>query len=316
MHPMAFLQKRGHLCAVARGREMFAGVRDMTPARFDLLYLINEQFIDVVAGLKSNQIEQARIPWILGLKRQTVWKMVERLVQLGLVKKTKDVRGLDPRRNILSLTPEGLRRIRQAYGVAFSESAPLPRDAPTEGDVPRYWRRPELADVRRDMFGQPIPPKKTGREVAKIYTSFACKRIPSNVPDRRYRYLAWLDDMMMTSLALATALGDTSTLIYRMREPEFTGPMKRAREWDPDALGASGGCWGGLERPGVRVQYPELQLGPIGTCQTTRARRRCRRETSFRFAIAQPLTHARVLSREGASLTRDSPSSPDVGGTR
>lgn len=284
MHPMAFLQKRGHLCAVARGREMFAGVGDMTPARFDLLYLIHEQFIDVVARLKSNRMAQARIPWILGLKRQTVWKMVERLVQLGLVKKTKDVYGPDPRRNILSLTPEGLRRIRQAYGVAFSESAPLPRDAPTEGDVPRYWRRSELADVRRDMFGEPIPPKKAGREVAKVYTSFAWKHIPSKVPNRRYRYLAWLDNMMMTSLALATALGDTSTLIYRMREPDFTGPMKRTREWQRRADGGdpNGGCWGGVELPGARV-LPGLQLGPFRTCLTIRTRRRCRRETSFRF---------------------------------
>jgi len=39
MHPMSFLQKRSHLCAVARGREMFEGVADMTPARFDILYL-------------------------------------------------------------------------------------------------------------------------------------------------------------------------------------------------------------------------------------------------------------------------------------
>jgi hypothetical protein len=28
MHPMSYQQKRAHLCAVARGREMFAGVED------------------------------------------------------------------------------------------------------------------------------------------------------------------------------------------------------------------------------------------------------------------------------------------------
>ena len=304
MHPMAFLQKRGHLCAVARGREMFAGVADMTPARFDLLYLIHEKFIEAASGLKSNDMAQARIPWILGLKRQTVWKMVERLVQLGLVKKTKDRYGPDPRRNVLSLTREGMRRIRQAYGVAFSESAPLPRDAPAEGEVPRYWRRPELADVRRDMFGQPIPPKKVGREVAKVYTSFACRRIPSSVPARRYRYLAWLDDMMMTSRALATALGDTSTLIYPMREPEFTGPAKCVREWErrADGRGPNGGCWGDLVRPGARVQ-PGLKLGSIRTCTITRARRRrCRRETSFRFATKAPAAEGRSSAAEGRSL--------------
>lgn len=237
MHPMAFLQKRGHLCAVARGREMFARVADMTPARFDILYLIHEQVIDAASRARSNTLAQASVPHLLGLRRQTVWKMVERLVELGLVKKTKDMYGPDRRRNVLSLTEEGIRRVRKAYGVAFSESVPLPRSAPTEGEVPRYWRRPELADVRRDMFGQPIPPKKLGREVAKIYTSFAYKQVAQKAPNRRYRYLALLDSMIMQSKALADALGDTSTLIYPVWEPNVrslpkwaTEPARRAEE--------------------------------------------------------------------------------------
>jgi len=200
MHPMSFLQKRSHLCAVARGREMFDGVADMTPARFDLLYLLHEQVSDVVSGA------------------QTVWKMVERLVELGLITKKKDSYGADRRRNILSLTAEGIRRIRQAFGVAFSERMPLPRDAPAAEDVPRYWRRPELADVRRGRAGEVILPEKVGREVAKIYTSFAWNRAGKTRRQKRRRYLDDLDRMMRFARDLADALGDSAAMIYPIWE--------------------------------------------------------------------------------------------------
>ena len=218
MHPMSFLQKRSHLCAVARGREMFEGVADMTPARFDILYLLHEQVSDVVSGARSNTIAQARLRRLLGLSRQTVWKMVERLVELGLITKTKDVHGVDRRRNILSLTTEGIRRIRQAFGVAFSEMVPLPRDAPAAKDVPRYWRRPELADVQRGRAGEVILPEKVGREVAKIYTSFAWNRAGKTRRQKRRRYLDDLDRMMHYTRDLADALGDSAAMIYPIWE--------------------------------------------------------------------------------------------------
>ena len=215
---MSFLQKRSHLCAVARGREMFAGVADMTPARFDILYLLHEQVSDVASGARSNTIAQARLRRLLGLSRQTVWKMVERLVELGLLAKTKDVHGPDRRRNILSLTAEGIRRIRQAFGAAFSERLPLPRDAPAVDDVPRYWRRPELADVRRERSGEVIPPEKVGREVAKIYTSFAWNRAGKTRRQKRRRYLDDLDRMIAFARDLADALGDSAAMIYPVWE--------------------------------------------------------------------------------------------------
>ncbi len=218
MHPMSFLQKRSHLCAVARGREMFAGVADMTPARFDILYLLHEQVSDVASGARSNTIAQAWLRRLLGLSRQTVWKMVERLVELGLLAKTKDVHGPDRRRNILSLTAEGIRRIRQAFGAAFSERLPLPRDAPAVDDVPRYWRRPELADVRRERSGEVIPPEKVGREVAKIYTSFAWNRAGKTRRQKRRRYLDDLDRMIAFARDLADALGDSAAMIYPVWE--------------------------------------------------------------------------------------------------
>ena len=218
MHPMSFLQKRSHLCAVARGREMFEGVADMTPARFDILYLLHEEMVDVVSRVRSNTIEQARVRRLLGLSRQTVWKMVERLVELGLVTKKKDSYGADRRRNILSLTAEGIRRIRQAFGVAFSEMMPLPRDAPAAEDVPRYWRRPELADARRGRAGEVILPDKVGREVAKIYTSFAWNRAGKTRRQKRRRYLDDLDRMMHFARDLADALGDSAAMIYPILE--------------------------------------------------------------------------------------------------
>jgi len=220
MHPMSFLQKRSHLCAVARGREMFACVADMTPARFDILYLIHEQVIDVVSRAPSNCIAQAQVTRMLGLSRQTVWKMVKRLVELGLITKSKDSFGPDRRRNILSLTVEGARRIRKAFGVAFTESLPLPRDAPAQENVPRYWRRPELADVRRGRFGEVLPPQKVGREVAKIYTSFAWSRAGKKRRNKRHRYLALLDRMIVFTRDLADALGDGATMIYPVWEPD------------------------------------------------------------------------------------------------
>jgi DNA-binding MarR family transcriptional regulator len=133
VHPLSFLQKRAHLCAVARGREMFAHIEDMTPARFDLLYLIFQ-----------GESELVKLTAALGLARQTVWKMMDRLVQLGLIIK---MNSHYPRRRILLFfTQEGARRTRLAMGAAFSERLPLPKDAPAGDDVPRYWRRPELAE--------------------------------------------------------------------------------------------------------------------------------------------------------------------------
>ena len=42
MHALSFMQKRLHLAATARGREMFAHIEDMTPARFDILYAMHQ----------------------------------------------------------------------------------------------------------------------------------------------------------------------------------------------------------------------------------------------------------------------------------
>lgn len=87
MHALSFLQKRGHLSAVALGRRMFARVPPMTPARFDILHVIYDRARYVGTSLGDAPMYMAEIRKRLGLSRQTVWKMVERLVELGLVVK-------------------------------------------------------------------------------------------------------------------------------------------------------------------------------------------------------------------------------------
>jgi DNA-binding MarR family transcriptional regulator len=151
MHPLSFLQKRAHLCAVARGREMFAHVEEMTPARFDLLYLMFQ-----------GETELVKLTAALGLARQTVWKMMDRLVQLGLIVKRN---AQYPRRRILlAFTKEGERRMCLAMDAAFSRRWPLPKDAPADDDRPRYWRRPELSDDPALRTSQRArPPVSPGR---------------------------------------------------------------------------------------------------------------------------------------------------------
>src|SRR5258708_6800924 len=98
MHPMSFMQKRAHLCAVARGREMFERVEAMTPARFDILYLIYTSHKKYIASNYGYKTSQADVRRALGLARQTVSKMVKRLVELGLVTSTPRP-SYDPRSN-------------------------------------------------------------------------------------------------------------------------------------------------------------------------------------------------------------------------
>ena len=71
------------------------------------------------------QLEQAIARSLLGLARQTVWKMVERLVELGLLKKRRHP--YDRRLVVLELTAEGFQRVRRAYGVAFTARYTVPK---------------------------------------------------------------------------------------------------------------------------------------------------------------------------------------------
>lgn len=218
---MSFQAKRAHLCGVARGRKMFEGTRDMTPARFDLLYLLHERVPRSLRFLREDLHEtaQSQLTRALGLARQTVWKMVERLVELGLVTKRRDRPG-HSRSNLIKLTEEGRRRVRQAMGAAFSESLPIPKDAPTCSPVPRYWRRPDLADVVVGANGATVP-RKVGREVGKLFTAFAWKRLEGGRRGKQERHMELLERMIQYATDLARALGDTSESMYKLNyEPD------------------------------------------------------------------------------------------------
>jgi hypothetical protein len=207
--------------------------------------------------------------------------MVERLFELGLITKEKGY----PRGSVdIHFTLEGVRRFRKAMDAAFNERWPLPKAAPTDGHVPRYWKRPELADhpairatarvrphVRPRDGGPPRPsntasatantdprpasgpppgasleerqkyfdalydgtyvrppppkpppalPKKRGREVAKIYSSFAWRRCPRGPRPKSERHLLYLDDLISLTQDIATALGNEVWPIYTLRFTE------------------------------------------------------------------------------------------------
>jgi len=119
MHPVSFQLKRGHLSAVRVGRGIFkeAKVADMTPARFDILFLIHNHLPKWMSVLSGFTMEQREIRRRLGLSAPTISKMLKRLAQLGLLTQERDES--DGRRNLVTLTEEGLRRIRQAFQVVF-----------------------------------------------------------------------------------------------------------------------------------------------------------------------------------------------------
>jgi DNA-binding MarR family transcriptional regulator len=122
---MSFQMKRGHLSAVRFGRSILRGGNDevaatvMTPARFDVLYVVH-QHSPACFGPHRRSIEQRHIWKLLGLSGSTISKMISRLVELGLL--TRDaMRGRDRRTRMISLTPEGTRCIRHAFQVVFGD---------------------------------------------------------------------------------------------------------------------------------------------------------------------------------------------------
>lgn len=160
---------------------------------------------------------QAELRRILGVARQTVWKMVTQLVEAGLLFKWRT----EDKFVLVRLTEDGLERIRAAYGVAFTE-----RDAePPADDEPRKQRRYRKGEaVTPD--GKPIHPQlrpfrrtlatatTVGREVARVFTTYAWEWAGRGRRHRRSRQLQLLDHMMSEAREIAQALGDTSRQIY------------------------------------------------------------------------------------------------------
>src|SRR5262245_53586355 len=86
MHSITFGFKRAHLKAVAFGKKAVERIKEMTPARFDLLYLIRRTApYHLNEGMRPPALEQSEVVRRLGLHRSTVSMMIKRLKRLGWV---------------------------------------------------------------------------------------------------------------------------------------------------------------------------------------------------------------------------------------
>jgi DNA-binding MarR family transcriptional regulator len=115
---------------VAIGRKIFRGTKppedpdydgipDMTPARFDILYLVLGRRMRLLGEPRA--IEMSQLCKALGLARATISKAVKRLVELGLV--TCELRPGSDRNKVVALTEEGTARIKRALHLVFTGRA-------------------------------------------------------------------------------------------------------------------------------------------------------------------------------------------------
>ena len=120
MHSISFQLKRAHLSAVGFGRTMVASVKGMTPARFDLLYLVRRWAIIDAAERRdplAPTLSQPELTKSLGLHRTTVSRMLRQLVEMGWVHRRRSE--WDRRTFNVGLTALGLRRIWEAMRRVF-----------------------------------------------------------------------------------------------------------------------------------------------------------------------------------------------------
>ena len=125
MHGLTFEMKRAHVAAyrfafdelrghAVRGNEEL--FNRMTPARFDILFVLHES---ARAGMP--RVRQSAIWRRLGLHRSTISKAVSAMVDVGYV--LRDYLEGGVRRPFVVLTEKGRRAIAMALHVAFSRHA-------------------------------------------------------------------------------------------------------------------------------------------------------------------------------------------------
>lgn len=121
MHAITFELKRAHLRGVAFGKSVLEKhVKDMTPARFDLMYAIRVACIisgrlGWPRGLRETQVQ---IRKRLGLHPSTVSKMIKQLVEMGWLERQGKAEW-DRRVNIIAFTELGMRKIVKAMRIVF-----------------------------------------------------------------------------------------------------------------------------------------------------------------------------------------------------
>ena len=110
MHFLAFRLKRAHQASLRISRQI-ASRYALTPARYDLLYMIWKSYFAP---------KQSKIRAALGVARSTVSRMLKSLEELGIVRRTKS--DGDRRTRRVELTPEGRSQfLKLQYVVEFDE---------------------------------------------------------------------------------------------------------------------------------------------------------------------------------------------------
>jgi DNA-binding MarR family transcriptional regulator len=147
----------------------------MTPARFDILYLLRRGMRRDAprTGEGAPRVEQRDLRRLLGLSPTTISKMITRLEELGLVTRGRATTG-DKRRNLVRLTDLGLQRIHEALGIVFNE-----------------------------------------RPLVRSYDALVADRVaPRPRRGLKQRVLAELDTLLYRVARIARHHGDTSRMIY------------------------------------------------------------------------------------------------------
>ena len=118
MHVIFFGLKRAHHATLALLRPVLGQV-GLTPARFDLLYALNQY---------RNGVTQSGLWKLLGVSRATVSRMLASLEQLGLL--TRAIVAIDKRKRLVKLTTLGRWKVAFIYrAVARSGWADLAVDS-------------------------------------------------------------------------------------------------------------------------------------------------------------------------------------------
>ena len=117
MHPTFFRMKRAHHSSLRVGRAMLrdAGLEPLTPARFDLLYVVHQA--------SHGFIPQKELTQRLGLHPSTVSKMLTRLEELGLA--FREYSPDDGRERDVYLTRAGRELIERAISDVFGQGYPV-----------------------------------------------------------------------------------------------------------------------------------------------------------------------------------------------
>jgi DNA-binding MarR family transcriptional regulator len=205
MHALVFATKRAHIRTVELGKALLAP-HGLTPARFDLMYLVDRAFAP--AGHRQDWLVRE-----LGCSPATASRMLRSLEALGYVKRTID--WMDRRRRLVHLTAEGFRRVREAAH-----------------DVLNRWR---FQTVYEAAMLPPPPRKPTPREarLARLTYKPTQQPAPPPPPDPPRKTRRKLNVTRKWLMQIARGLGDTSSLKYPLfiqgnpTPPYFDSPVPK-----------------------------------------------------------------------------------------